>query len=80
VVASRIAAHVADVARGRGSEWDKEMSVARKAFDWERMFELSVDPARAESLHSRRKSKSPKVCSMCGDLCAMKVVDKILRD
>jgi thiamine biosynthesis protein ThiC len=44
------------------------------------MFELSVDPARAESLHSRRKSKSPKVCSMCGDLCAMKVVDKILRD
>ncbi len=80
VVASRIAAHVADVARGRGSEWDKEMSVARKAFDWERMFELSVDPERAESLHSRRKSKSPKVCSMCGDLCAMKVVDNILRE
>ncbi len=80
VVASRIAAHVADVARGRGSEWDREMSVARKAFDWDRMFELSVDPERAKLVHSRRKSKSPKACSMCGELCAMKLVDKILKE
>ncbi|MBN1677223.1 MAG: phosphomethylpyrimidine synthase ThiC [Candidatus Thermoplasmatota archaeon] len=80
VAASRIAAHAADVARGRLSEWDREMSVARKAFDWERMFELSVDPERARALHDRRRSKSPKVCSMCGELCAMKVVDKVLRD
>ncbi len=79
VVASRIAAHAADVARGRCSEWDREMSVARKAFDWERMFELSVDPDRARTLHVRRMSRSPKVCSMCGELCAMKVVDRILK-
>lgn len=78
VVASRIAAHAADIARGRRSGWDREMSAARKAFDWERMFELSVDPERARELHKRRKSKSPKVCSMCGDLCAMKVVDRML--
>jgi phosphomethylpyrimidine synthase len=79
VVASRIAAHAADIARGRGSGWDKEMSVARKSFDWNRMFELSVDPERAKEHRQKRMSKSPDVCSMCGDLCAMKVVDKILK-
>lgn len=79
VVASRIAAHAADIARGRGSGWDREMSVARKSFDWNRMFELSVDPDRAKEHRQKRRSKSPDVCSMCGDLCAMKVVDKILK-
>jgi phosphomethylpyrimidine synthase len=78
VVASRIAAHAADLARGRGAAWDREMSVARKSFDWDRMFELSVDPERAGQRRKSRKSRSPDVCSMCGDLCAMKVVDRIL--
>ena len=79
VVASRIAAHAADLARGRGSEWDREMSKARKAFDWDRMFSLSVDPERAREVQGRRKSRSPRVCSMCGDLCAMKTVDDLLK-
>jgi len=79
VVASRIAAHAADIARGRGLSWDLQMSQARKGFDWERMFELSVDPERAKAYRTLRKSKSPDVCSMCGDLCAMKVVERILR-
>lgn len=79
VVASRIAAHAADIARGRGAAWDREMSVARKAFDWKRMYELSVDPEKAKERRQKRKSNSPDVCSMCGDLCAMKVVDRILK-
>lgn len=79
VVASRIAAHAADVARGRGALWDRSMSEARKGFDWKRMFELSVDPERAREYHNRRSSRSPEVCSMCGDLCAMKMVDKLLK-
>jgi len=78
VVASRIAAHAADLARGRGGSWDREMSVARKAFDWERMFRLSVDPDRARAVRERRRSRTPEVCSMCGSLCAMKTVDKML--
>jgi len=78
VIASRIAAHAADVARGRGADWDRSMSQARKAFEWERMFELSLDPGKARSYRARRGSASPKVCSMCGDLCAMKMVDKLL--
>lgn len=80
VVASRIAAHAADIARGRDASWDRRMSTARKAFDWETMFELSVDPEKARVYHDRRKSKSDNVCSMCGELCAMKMVDKILKD
>lgn len=80
VVASRIAAHAADIARGRGLDWDLQMAKARKAFDWEKMYELCVDPERAEETRRKRGSRSPDVCSMCGDLCAMKMVDKILRD
>jgi phosphomethylpyrimidine synthase len=78
VVASRIAAHAADVARGRGALWDRSMSEARKRFDWGRMFELSVDPKRAREYHKRGSSKGRDVCSMCGELCAMKMVDRLL--
>lgn len=80
VVASRIAAHAADLARGRGAQWDMDMSEARKAFDWETMFKLSLDPDRAKDIRDRRKSKSPNVCSMCGELCAMKMVDRMLSE
>jgi phosphomethylpyrimidine synthase len=78
VIASRIAAHAADLARGRDASWDREMSTARKAFDWERMFELSLDPGKAREFWMKRRSHSPNVCSMCGNLCAMRMVDKLL--
>lgn len=80
VIASRIAAHSADLARGRGALWDRKMSEARKAFDWEAMFDLSMDHERAKALRDRRRSKSPQVCSMCGELCAMKMVDQMLSE
>ncbi|MEW5748183.1 MAG: phosphomethylpyrimidine synthase ThiC [Candidatus Thermoplasmatota archaeon] len=80
VVASRIAAHAADLARGKGAQWDLEMSRARKAFDWDGMFRLSMDPERAKAVRDRRRSKSPNVCSMCGELCAMKMVDRMLSE
>jgi len=80
VVASRIAAHAADLARGRGTEWDRQMSEARKRFDWDEMFKRSLDPEKAKEYWDRRRSKSPKACSMCGELCAMKMVDKLLEE
>jgi phosphomethylpyrimidine synthase len=80
VIASRIAAHAADLARGRGHEWDREMSEARKAFDWKRMYELSLDPERAKRFRAGRKPQTPETCSMCGDLCAMKMVDEMLEE
>ncbi|UCE46038.1 MAG: phosphomethylpyrimidine synthase ThiC [Methanobacteriota archaeon] len=80
VVASRIAAHAADIARGRSRDWDDDMSAARKAFDWEKMFQLCVDPAKAREYRRRKGKEGSETCSMCGELCAMKIVDGLLRD
>ena len=80
VVASRIAAHAADVARGRGRQWDDGMSKARKAFDWEEMFRLCLDPDKAREYRGRTGAGASETCTMCGELCAMKMIDKILRE
>lgn len=80
VVASRIAAHAADVARGRGGDWDLMMSRARKAFDWEKMLSLCMDPERAREFRERVAPADSRTCTMCGEFCAMKMVDKLLRD
>lgn len=81
VVASKIAAHVADVARGIGVEWDDEMAKARKRLDWERQFELAVDPEKAKELRCKRPPVlDPSVCAMCGKWCAIKMVDTYLRE
>ena len=79
VMASRIAAHAADIVKGvKGAfEWDKKMSIARKKLDWEEQARLSVDPELARRVHSRHAS-SGKACSMCGDFCAMEFVGKYL--
>ncbi len=80
VIASRIAAHAADLARGRGGDWDRRMSEARRAFDWPRMFELSMNPAKAKEYRERGRREGSQACSMCGELCAMKMIEKALDD
>ncbi|ADC66603.1 thiamine biosynthesis protein ThiC [Ferroglobus placidus DSM 10642] len=81
VIAAKIAAHAADLVkegqRERARKRDYEMSVARKNLDWSRQFELSIDPEKAMEVHSRRKSKG-EACSMCGDLCAIKISREVL--
>ncbi len=81
VIAAKIAAHAADLVkegqRERARARDYEMSLARKNFDWKKQFELSIDPEKAERIWSRRRSKS-EACSMCGDLCAIKIVKEAL--
>ena len=79
VIAYKIAAHAADVARGRpGSRArDDELSRARYAFDWNRQFELSLDPDRAREYHDEALPaeyfKSADFCAMCGPrFCSMK--------
>lgn len=79
VVASRIAAHAADVARGRGGDWDLRMSRARMAFDWDGMFSLCIDPDRAREFRGRAEPSNSQTCTMCGELCAMKMMNKLLR-
>jgi len=79
VLASRIAAHAADIAKGvKGAEeWDMKMSVARKKFDWEEQARLSLDPERSRQVHSKHASAGA-ACSMCGEYCAMALVEKFL--
>ena len=79
VLASRIAAHAADIAKGvKGAEeWDMKMSVARKKFDWEEQARLSLNPERSRQVHSKHASAGT-ACSMCGEYCAMALVEKFL--
>jgi len=71
VIASKIAAHSADIAKGRKDAMmvDYELSKARKNFDWKKQRELSINP---DEFNRRRSAKKDDVCSMCGEFCAMK--------
>ena len=79
VIASRIAAHAADIVKGvKGAEErDRRMSEARKKLDWEEQARLSLDPARSRRVHGQHTTAG-SACSMCGKYCAMELVDKYL--
>jgi phosphomethylpyrimidine synthase len=84
VIAYKIAAHAADVARGRKGARDRDdaLSKARFEFDWERQFELSLDPETARRMHDETLPqdvfKSAKFCSMCGPkFCSMRVTQDL---
>ena len=79
VIASRIAAHAADIVKGvKGAkEWDEQMSRARKALDWKTQAKLSLDPELSQQVHSKIPA-SGATCSMCGKYCAMAIVEKYL--
>ncbi len=79
VIASRIAAHAADIIRsgGKAAEWDRKMSLARKNLDWETQASLSIDPQKVRASHDKYSVKG-RACSMCGDYCAMDLVSKYL--
>jgi phosphomethylpyrimidine synthase len=74
IMASKIAAHAADIAKGLpgAMDWDNKMSEARKNLDWNLMFELSVDPEKAKEYRESSMPEDKDVCTMCGDLCAVK--------
>jgi phosphomethylpyrimidine synthase len=79
-MASRIAAHAADVAKGfKGArEWDRQMSLARRGFDWKRQLELALDPDLAKKLYKRLNPQEKEECTMCGSFCAIKMVKEYL--
>ena len=82
VIASRIAAHAADIVKNpRFAEWDQEMSVARKALDWEGQKRLAMDPDRFERFHGiqqKKEKRGDKTCSMCGEFCAYQITDDLI--
>ena len=79
LMASKIAAHAADLARGRSSSRDDDMAHARKALDWEGMFRAALDPEKARAYRSRGHNEDTNGCEMCGDVCAIKIVREYLK-
>jgi phosphomethylpyrimidine synthase len=79
IMASRIAAHAADIVKNvKGAkDWDLKMSKARKKLDWEEQARLSLDPERSRQVHAKHASAG-KACSMCGGFCAMALVEEYL--
>jgi phosphomethylpyrimidine synthase len=75
VMAARIAAHIADIAKGVQSarDRDRKMSQCRKKFDWQGQVDLSIDPEKAVALLEKSKSAQDEGCTMCGDFCAIKL-------
>jgi len=79
IMASRVAAHAADIVKGvKGAKQrDLKMSMARKKLDWEEQSRLSLDPERSHRVHGKHASAGA-ACSMCGQYCAMQLVEKYL--
>jgi phosphomethylpyrimidine synthase len=81
VIAARIAAHSADLARGIDRDVDYEFSTAREELDWKKMFKLAIDKEKPKQY---RKQRSPledtHSCTMCGNLCAIEIVEKYLKE
>jgi len=75
IITARIAAHAADIAKGiKGARiWDDQMSQARADLDWNKMYELSIDPDLAKEIRSKCGINDDEVCSMCGRFCSVKI-------
>lgn len=80
VVTAKIAAHIADIARGRKDSWNRDlmMAKARKEINWDKMVEFAIDPdklrkLRMEECHKNSLLLSADYCSMCGEFCVFKV-------
>ena len=80
IIASRIAAHAADIAKGLpgARDWDNAMSAARAEVDFPRMIELAMDPEKARRYRDSSKPEHEDTCTMCGKMCPMKNMKKIL--
>ncbi len=75
VIASKIAAEAADVARGLPQSWirERQMAKARKEFDWERQFELAFDKSKPRTYRDKCELDDDEMCAMCGEYCAVKI-------
>jgi phosphomethylpyrimidine synthase len=81
VIASRIAAHAADIARNLkdAKDWDNKMSTARSNLDWKKMIELSINPQLANDIRERCTDADEDVCSMCGKFCSIKTSKRAIK-
>ncbi len=82
VIASRIAAHAADIVKykGRALEWDKKISQARLARNFEKQIALAIDPKKAKLYRKSSLPRESDACTMCGEYCSMKLMEGCLRE
>jgi len=82
LIASKIAAHAADIAKGipRAIELDRKMARHRKNLDWNGQIALSLDPDKVRRWRAEVPPTESEVCSMCGEFCAIRTVEKVLRE
>ncbi|AKB86072.1 phosphomethylpyrimidine synthase ThiC [Methanococcoides methylutens] len=76
VKTSKIAAHVGDMVKLGKRDQDLAMGRARRDLDWEKMFNLALDPELARQIRTERASADEDACTMCGDFCAVKIVNQ----
>jgi phosphomethylpyrimidine synthase len=76
VISSRIAAHVGDMIKLGKRDADLEMGHARRALDWDRQFQVAMNPKRAKQIRDERMPEDTDGCTMCGDFCAIKIVNR----
>jgi len=80
-IVTRIAAHAADLSKEgvkeRARAYDREMALARKELDWNRQFNLAIDSEKARRIHAR--SRNVETCSMCGELCSIKMMRDVMK-
>lgn len=80
IVATKIAAHAGDIGKGiKGArDWDNKMADARRELDWEKMFELSLEPERPRKYREESIPHDEKTCTMCGKMCAIRNMNKVI--
>ena len=80
IIATKIAAHAADIAKGipGARDWDNKMSDARRQIDWETMFALAIDGEKAQTYYESTPTEEKHSCSMCGKMCAVRTTNMIL--
>lgn len=80
IIASKIAAHAADIAKGvRGArDIDDKMADARRVLDWDKQWECALDSETAKAIRADRSPEHEDTCSMCGKFCAVRSMNKAL--
>jgi len=80
LIAARIAAHAADIAKGieGARDWDRQMSEARARLDWNKMIGLAIDGEKAKSYRESSMPELEDSCTMCGKMCAVRTTNMIL--
>ena len=80
IVATKIAAHAGDIGKKiKGArEWDNKMSDARRELDWEKMFELALEPEKPRRYRKESTPEEEKTCTMCGKMCAVRNMNKVI--